>query len=120
MIGARRSHFPLPLTRKPSHRDRRALHRGIMLNNDETIHYVWREGTVNQKSLGLIAKIRDTLSEVVDALDMLHDAITDESDERVDQALDMFPTPKALTKALESLGSLIEGHPWERKKRNAG
>jgi len=75
---------------------------------------------MNQKCLTIITDVRDTLAEVVDALDGLHEAITDEDEERVDGALEMFPSPKALTKALKHLGSLIEGHPWERKSRHAG
>jgi hypothetical protein len=72
---------------------------------------------MNQKCVSTIDKLSQTFAGLADALDELKTAIALDSDDKVDMALDMFPTPKNLTSALEKLGALIEGHPWENKRR---
>jgi hypothetical protein len=74
---------------------------------------------MNQKCVTVIEKLHDTFGELADALENLKAGVEQEDEEQIDQALDMFPRPKQLESALEKLGSLIEGHPWETRKKNA-
>ena len=71
---------------------------------------------MNQKCVGTISKIQDVLEEVSDALESLKAGIQADDEEQVEAAMDTFPTPKKLASALEKLGALIEGRPWEKRK----
>lgn len=72
---------------------------------------------MNQKCINTIDRLSQTFGALADALDGLKVAIEQDDDDKVEGALDAFPTPKNLASALEKLGSLIEGHPWENKRR---
>jgi len=71
---------------------------------------------MNQKCITKIEKIAATFAEVNDALDHLKTIIENDEDDRIEEAMDMFPPPTQLARSLESLGQLIEGRPWESKR----
>jgi hypothetical protein len=76
---------------------------------------------MNQKCISTIEKIETPLIEVCDALAMLREGIEEENEDRINEAMEAFPTPSKLGSALEKLGMLIEHRPWEsgRKKAHA-
>lgn len=73
---------------------------------------------MNKKCVAKIDAILDTFGALIEGLETLKTAIeTDNEAAEVEEALDMFPTPKQLSKDLESLGTLMETHPWEKGKK---
>jgi hypothetical protein len=77
---------------------------------------------MNQKCITTIEKLSSTFEQLCEGLHILGDAIRNEDDDQVEEALDGFPTRAALGSALEKLGLLIGNRPWEsgrKKKANA-
>ena len=74
---------------------------------------------MNQKCIPTIEKILSTLNEVCEALDSLKSAVENENEDEMDNTLDMFPSTKAISGALEKLGTLLETRPWEGRKKKA-
>lgn len=74
---------------------------------------------MKQACIKTIDSVAGTLGEVCDALDHLKTIIENGEDDRVEEAMDMFPSPNTLERALHKLGGLIEGRPWEDKRRKA-
>jgi len=72
---------------------------------------------MNQKCLSKIEKIAATFVEVTDALDHLKTIVENDEEDRIEEAMDMFPSPAQLTRSLEHLGQLIETRPWESKRK---
>ena len=72
---------------------------------------------MNQKSIAKIDKVAATLGEVVDALDHLKTIIENDEEDRIQEAMDMFPSPSQLERCLHQLGSLIQDRPWESKRK---
>jgi len=72
---------------------------------------------MNQRCSAKIHGIKDTLSEVVEALDHLVEGIDEDNEEAVDEALQMMPTSRTIVKTFESLGLLLQTAPWESGKK---
>lgn len=72
---------------------------------------------MNQKCLGKIEKISSVFGELADALDQLKVAVENDDEDQVNETMDAFPSPKQLARALEDLGILISGRPWESKRK---
>jgi hypothetical protein len=72
---------------------------------------------MNQKCVTQITSVKDTLAEVVDGLEQLQVGVETEDEDKIDHAMDLFPTPRVLERALSKLGNLISSRPWERKTR---
>ena len=68
---------------------------------------------MNQKCIGKITKVKDTLAEIVDGLGLLENAIEADSEEDVENALNAIPSDSTMRKCFENLGLLLQGAPWE-------
>lgn len=72
---------------------------------------------MNQKCIPKIDKIAEVVGELADALDQLKVSIENDNEDHVNEAMDTFPPPKRLARALEDLGILISGRPWESRRK---
>jgi len=74
---------------------------------------------MNQKCTEQLEKISQVFGNLVDGVDMLREAIVDEDDEKVGQAMDMIPNPKVVATQLEKFRVIMSNQPWWGKKGKA-
>jgi len=72
---------------------------------------------MNQRCSAKIQGVKETLAEVVDALDHLVEGIDADNEEDVSEALEMMPTARVITKAVEDLGMILRNAPWESGRK---
>jgi len=72
---------------------------------------------MNKKCVATIDAILDTFGELTEGLECLRQAIEEDNESEIDEALDMFPKPRQFAKDLEKLGKLMEDRPWEKVEK---
>lgn len=72
---------------------------------------------MNQKCIGKITQVKDTLSEIVDGLGQLENGIEQDYEDAVADALESLPSDRAMRKCFENLGLLLQGAPWEGRRK---